>query len=304
MATNWDDLISDIRRKSPQCPRAVIVIYLQRTLDEIMREYNITRDEVYVPFVDGTARYAFATTVLRIWDQELQYGTNECPRLTQKSIRDYEQSRYDHDRLRTEGIPLEIYLDPSSTGARMLGVFPVPNFDSISIASSTNATPSVVTTSAVHGLADGDAVFIAGHLTNTAINGQFYAKVTGYSTTTFAVYSDSDLATTVAGNGVGGATGYVGTSAAPFMRLYTSKSVTVADGATAIPESFDDHVDVLKAGVWKQWFENRPKDRNSYMEARAQYASGKQRLRVVTSGLLANVVPKSKPYFVRSSIVR
>lgn len=55
----------------------------------------------------------------------------------------------------------------------------------VSVTSSTNANPSVVTTAAAHGMATGDTVQIAGHATNIAINGQW--TVTVLSTTTFSV---------------------------------------------------------------------------------------------------------------------
>lgn len=69
----------------------------------------------------------------------------------------------------------------------------------IAIASSTAADPSVVTTSVAHGLTTGDVVEIAGHATNTAINGTF--PVTVLSTTAFSVPA--------LGVGVGAATGTV-----------------------------------------------------------------------------------------------
>lgn len=67
------------------------------------------------------------------------------------------------------------------------------------IASSTNATPIVITTSAAHGFNTGDTVLIEGHSTNTNANGLWVITVT--STTTFQLNGSS-------GNGVGGATGY------------------------------------------------------------------------------------------------
>lgn len=63
------------------------------------------------------------------------------------------------------------------------------------------ATPIVITTTSAHGLQNGYAVTISGVTGNTAANGQFFAKVTGYSTTTFALYSDAALTQAVAGNG-------------------------------------------------------------------------------------------------------
>lgn len=66
------------------------------------------------------------------------------------------------------------------------------------IASSTNASPIVVTTSAAHGYTTGDTVYITGHLVNTAANGSWTIIVTG--ATTFSLTSST-------GNGVGVATG-------------------------------------------------------------------------------------------------
>jgi hypothetical protein len=65
----------------------------------------------------------------------------------------------------------------------------------VSITSSTSANPSVVTTAAVHGMATGDTVAVAGHATNTAVNGQW--TVTVLTTTTFSV----PVAGTAAGTG-------------------------------------------------------------------------------------------------------
>jgi hypothetical protein len=73
-------------------------------------------------------------------------------------------------------------------------------YSPVSIASSTNANPSVVTTAAVHGLSVGDVVEIQNHLVNTNINGVWTIATVG-STTTFTV--------PYAANGAGGATGLV-----------------------------------------------------------------------------------------------
>lgn len=73
------------------------------------------------------------------------------------------------------------------------------------IASSTNATPIVVTATA-HGFANGDFVFIDGHATNTAANGLW--QIGGVAANTFNLLSFIDGTTNSVGNGVGGATGY------------------------------------------------------------------------------------------------
>jgi hypothetical protein len=80
-------------------------------------------------------------------------------------------------------------------------IFAKPDFKA-SISGATAANPVVVTTSSAHELADSDKVSISGVVGMTELNGNiYYAKVTGYSTTTFALYSDSDLTTTVNGTG-------------------------------------------------------------------------------------------------------
>lgn len=69
----------------------------------------------------------------------------------------------------------------------------------LSVASSTNANPSVITTSAAHGLTSGDVVEIADHLVNTAANGVWV--VTVLTTTTFSIPQ--------AANGTGSGSGTV-----------------------------------------------------------------------------------------------
>jgi len=70
---------------------------------------------------------------------------------------------------------------------------------SLAITGATNASPIVITC-ATHGLSDGDPVTISGVGGNTNANCNACAKVTGYSTTTFALYTDKALTIPVAGN--------------------------------------------------------------------------------------------------------
>lgn len=100
----------------------------------------------------------------------------------------------------------------------------------VNIASSTNATPIVVTTAAPHGLNTNQAVIINGHLVNTAANGIRLAVVTGAST--FALYTFAGAA--VAGVGVGGATG-------------TSQSLGLP--GVSLPEDAVDDIDASSVNV-------------------------------------------------------
>jgi len=90
-------------------------------------------------------------------------------------------------------------------------VFAKPD-NKAAISGATAANPVVITTSSAHGLADSDLVSISGVVGMTEINAQtYYAKVTSYSTTTFALYSNSALSATVDGSGYTayGSSGYV-----------------------------------------------------------------------------------------------
>lgn len=71
----------------------------------------------------------------------------------------------------------------------------------VAIVSSTDATPIVLTTT-THGFAVGDAVNVAGHLTNTNANGTFTISAKGATTLTLQ-------STAGTGGGAGGATGTV-----------------------------------------------------------------------------------------------
>jgi hypothetical protein len=89
-----------------------------------------------------------------------------------------------------DGFVSMIAADP---GASLTWYAPVP------ITSSTNANPSVVTTTVAHGLVATDVVEVAGHLVNTAINGVWL----------LATASGSTLTIPTPANGAGGATGTV-----------------------------------------------------------------------------------------------
>jgi hypothetical protein len=84
---------------------------------------------------------------------------------------------------------------PANTTAYAIGDAVSPA--TATITGATNANPSVVTTSAAHGLATDDRVTIVGSVGNTAINGTF--KVVVLTATTFSLKTEAGVA--VAGNG-------------------------------------------------------------------------------------------------------
>lgn len=76
----------------------------------------------------------------------------------------------------------------------------------VNIASSTNATPIEITTSAAHGLSANDYVSVIDHTTNTNANGIWKVGAVN-SSTAFTIVQINGTNTT--GNGVGGATGNI-----------------------------------------------------------------------------------------------
>ncbi len=81
---------------------------------------------------------------------------------------------------------------------------PVCGYESrLTVTGATAATPIVITTATSGNLSNGQVVQIAGVVGNTAANGTYYAKTTGYPATQFALYTDSNLTVPVAGTGAG-----------------------------------------------------------------------------------------------------
>jgi len=121
------------------------------------------------------------------------------------------------DTIRIKGSP-----NPTSLGVN--GVWTSGKRQAtISIVSSTNATPIVVTTAA-HGYSTGQTVQITGHTTNTNANGTW--EITVLSSTTFSL----DTST---GNGVGGASGTVRDITNSVVMLASAVTADICDCETA-----------------------------------------------------------------------
>lgn len=101
-------------------------------------------------------------------------------------------------------------------------------FTPVLISGSTNANPSVVTTSVAHGLVVGDIVEIANHAVNTNINGTWTLATVG-SSTTFSVPHPA--------NGAGTASGFA-------MKMETDSNInfTIQSNFTAIAGTYTGEV--------------------------------------------------------------
>ena len=107
----------------------------------------------------------------------------------------------------TAGDTLRIKASPSATSlGNATWTSAKRDITGVAIASSTNATPIVVTTSTAHGLVTGDYVSLFTHSTNTNANGIWKVGATASATQLELLQMDGS---NTVGNGVGGATGRV-----------------------------------------------------------------------------------------------
>lgn len=119
------------------------------------------------------------------------------------------------------------------------------------VSGATVATPSVITCAAAHNLASGNQVQITGIVGTTTDNVTAFVNV--LSSTTFALYSDSGLATGITGTGTyssGGvvteATDISGLSGDNTIRLAISSLTSAANVLISIQDSADGFVSDIK----------------------------------------------------------
>lgn len=172
-----------------------------------------------------------------------------------------------------------------------LGITPPADDSTLTVTAATNASPIVITSSAAHGLADGDRVDIYGALINTAANGEWYAKRTGYSTTSFGLYSDSDLATPVAGNGVYTTGGLILCEDSPLLLLKAAYHVDI-DASTTLPDSpilksmylngmkrlHAEVFDKKNVGLYEELFDKRLAEQDALTHRRAGFKHRQMRI--------------------------
>lgn len=199
---------------------------------EFLARYPLRQDVLTIALTEDTQEYSLAETAIQI---EAAYYYPDANNPRQLSVlHEHEEDTMDPGwRADSSGVPSRYYLGASLT-AGVIGFHPRPNDTTISVTDATNATPIVVTSNAVHGLEDGDAVIIVDVAGNTAANGEYFAKVTGYSTTTFALYEETGLTTAVAGSGAYTSGGSLICADSPAVRLHIRRNQTLTT-SDAIP---------------------------------------------------------------------
>lgn len=226
MATTAAEVRADFGSTYKAVSDAQFYVYLNRTDVLIIRHFGLRKKTIYVPVTAKESLIDLAAGA--VWIETARWIDAPAPtplevggyKLTETNIDEKDTSDEDW-RANSPGSPSE-FMQTHDLTIGQLQLDRPTTYGTLIATAATNATPIVVTSSAVHGLADGDRVDIRNGLVMTNINGDHYAKVTGYSTTTFALYSDEDLTTAIAGNGV-----YTASSAliscenSPYLQLFT-----------------------------------------------------------------------------------
>lgn len=209
------DVIQDFRYTFPDCSSADALGILKEADEELSSFLSIRLSDLYFAVTNGSPFVTIADTISRVEHVEIVY-----PNLDRAVLEAQSESGMEFfvgGWRSVTGVPSAFMSTQDSAAGPQIGLYPVPNFTTISVTGATNATPIVITTNSAHGLSDGSQVGIQNVTGNTAANGFFYAKVTGYSATTFALYSDLGLTSAVAGSGAYVSGGIISTMTKPFL---------------------------------------------------------------------------------------
>jgi hypothetical protein len=224
-----DDFRQRVRR---ECDQTTALRLMNEIDEEIIAAIPLRRAFVDVAIAEGVREFDISEDILRIWACKL-YTTADPNEATALDLTDCDTLDLEDSSWRTEedGTPREAY-EFADEDSGQWGINPASAHSTKLVSGATNATPIVVTTTEDHGFIDGDQVLITGVVGNLAANGTFY--VNSLTATTFSLFSDSDLATAVAGTGLYTAGGVIAGPNSPKLVLECSKR-TVLLLATSMP---------------------------------------------------------------------
>lgn len=238
MSTTAGNLVDDFQATSvgKGVPDATAFLRLNEVDILVQRVLRTRKERQNLRLVAGTRQISLGEDV--IWIERARYLTGPATETAPSSGTPLVEDTIDERDVMSPGWTGDGYGAPgkyaqnynSTTGVMDLDL--APSDGTLQVSGATNATPIVITSSGDHGLADGDRVEQRDVGGNTAANGSFYAKVTGYSDTTYALYSDEDLTTPVAGNGA-----------------YTSGGLILCAGSPMIEIDVVFHDDLVEATV-------------------------------------------------------
>lgn len=253
MAFTAANAIERARITFPEMDAPTALLLLNDEWAELCNRYPLRDDELWQALTEDDREQALTENAVQV--QKACFYTDAINFHPLSICNEQEKDRMDPSwRDRTSGTPSSYYLGSEisgDTGILTIGYDALPNQTTLAVSGATNATPIVLTTTTAHGLEDGMAVRPFNVGGNTAANVLGYAMVTGYSTTTFALYSDSDLTLPVAGNGAYTSGGHVAAPSSPAVRLFIRRNSTW-DATDNLPNMFPN-TDVFTEAICLRW---------------------------------------------------
>lgn len=192
-------LVDEARETFPEVTATRMLDYANQIDREVLGAVPLRTDKTYIPLVDGTQEYPVSELLLRAASARIIYGPSRRAtdlRQTSKNALDRDFPGW-RDAEDSDAIDRAYFTNSLTQG--MVGLYPKPSTSTLLISGATNASPIVISTTADHGLEDGDQATIVGVLGNTAANGDW--TVTYISDTTFSLDDSTGSGAYIAGTG-------------------------------------------------------------------------------------------------------
>lgn len=286
MAT-YSSILTAFQTTYPDCPDATAVQLLNDIDEEILSVIPYRKSTLYVPFVNGQAKYDADETVIKIHDGAL-LNTD----LTRQTLEQVGESQMDYKwpgwRGSSPATPRAFGTTSSLTSGQYF-VWPAPNWSSLIISGVTNASPPVVTTTLAHGISSGTRVSVE----NTGVvslSGSFYFK--SLSTFTGSLYTDSALTVPVGAPGSTPSTGNIGTATNQLLVLDVTQRValTSASAQPLGPQLRRLYADGMR------WLWSLQKHWNDAPQIEQQFRKDLAEAQQVWEGRTEDVLPEIKTF--------
>lgn len=255
MALTVAQAIARARITFPEMDTTTALDLLNDVWVELCGKYNLRDDELWVDVDAEDDEFTLAETAIKI--QKAHWYTDAVNYRALGIFDEEEADRMEPNwRGADSGTPYRYTISNEISGDTSVKTFKYdkkPDTSTLVITDATNASPIVLTTSTAHELEDGSRIRPINVGGNTNANVLAYAKVTGYSTTTCGMYSDSDLTTAIAGNSAYTSGGHLVGPSSPGLRLYLQRA-TAFDSTDSLPNRLLNS-DIIVRGLRKKWAE-------------------------------------------------
>jgi hypothetical protein len=230
MATLAITAITRARVAFPEMGTSIALDLLNDAHAEFLARYPLRQDVLTVPVTANTQEYLLTDTAIQV---EAAYYYQDAVNVRQLDV----VSQHEHDQMhpgwRVDAAgDIQGYYLAGDTSSGVIGFYPKPNDTTIAItgASSTiQPNPIVVTTASPHGLSNGAPVYIVDVVGNVFANGRHFAKVLGYTSTTFALYSNSGLTLAVSGSPAYVSGGYLIAVGSPAVQMFIRRNQVLGE---------------------------------------------------------------------------